>query len=243
MIILPALLAATIAHASGSASSQESWSNPSQTWELVRAVNIFSAQKHEQPGRGRAPQNCPTPTMGGQDELGESEDCLGQDAFSCGVLGERCADRESTVPMPVAFDVSPLSTGFVALGPAGTTGKIDGPGSQGNGAYRVDKNDPYEVALTLDTGYIKGQATLKRDPLTGKDSIRFAGKVWENGKLSEHRDNTHDAVISYKSKDDAGTIRWTENSGKKAEDYWGGKSGRSMTIEFGGGYDHDFRQN
>lgn len=242
MNILPALLAATIAHASGDAPARETWSKPALAGELLDAIKILSAQRHELPGRASAPQNCPSPTKGDKDEPGDSENCLVQDAFACGVLGERCADRESTVPTPVAFDVSPLSTGFVALGPAGTTGKIDGPGSQGNGAYRVDKNDPYEVALTLDTGYIKGQATLKRDPLTGKDSIRFAGKVWENGKLSEHRDNTHDAVISYKSKDDAGTIRWTENSGKKAEDFWGGKSGRSMTIEFGGGYDHDFQQ-
>lgn len=228
MTIPTLLLSAALAHASGS-TAPESWSQPAQSGELIGALKKFSAR------------SCPAPTPGGKDDPAGG-DCLAEDAFHCGVLGENCADRESAAPTPVAFDASPLSTGFVALGPAGKTGKVDGPGSQGNGTYRVDKNDPYEVAITLDTGYIKGQVTLKRDSQTGNDSIRFAGKVWENGKLSEFRDNTHGAVISYKPKDDEGTVRWTESGGKKAEDFWGGKSGNSMTIEFGGGYDHDFKQ-
>lgn len=232
------LIAAVLAHASGT-SAPESWSDPPRAGALFKTIKAISAQKTIPRSRSSAPAECPAPIQGGKDDSLDS-DCLGADAFRCGALGELCADAVPAVREALTQENSPLNPGFAALGPAGSTGKVDGPGSQGNGTFSVEKNDAYEVALTLDTGYIKGRITLKRDPATGQDTIRFAGRVWENGKLSEYRDKTHEAVIVYKAKDDEGTVRWTERGGKKSEDFWGGKSGRSMTIEFGGGYDHDF---
>ena len=47
---------------------------------------------------------------------------------------------------------------------------------------------------------------------------------------------------SYDAGRDRGLIRWQENGAWKQEGYWGGgRAGRrGMTIELGGGWDHDF---
>lgn len=141
-------------------------------------------------------------------------------------------------------DAGPINAGFAALGPAGKTGKIDGPGRQGNGTYRVDKNEPLELSVFVNTGYIRAQVTLTRDPQTGKDRARFTGKFWDNrnGRWGPDVDDSSDAVVSFDRKGDSGKLQWNDKGTWKEERYWGGKSGKSMTIEFGGGYDHDFAQ-
>ncbi len=143
------------------------------------------------------------------------------------------------------LDRSPINTGFQAMGRAGDTGGIDGPGRKGNGRYRVVKNDPYEVAMDIQTGYVSGIMTLRRDPATGKDQMLFSGRVWDgdNDRWGAHEDKTNDVVITYDAWHDCGKIIWTEKGGRKEEGFWEGRAGRrSMIIELGGGYNHRFDQ-
>jgi hypothetical protein len=157
----------------------------------------------------------------------------------CGALGEQCAGPVETVVG--AQVVEPVNRGFLGLGPAGTKGEIDGPMSRGNGSYTVEKNDAFELQFTMNTGYIKAQFTVTRDQATGADTMHFKGKLYKDGKWTEDRDVTYGIQISYDSGQDRGKIRWKENGKWKEEGFWGGRAGsKKMTIEFGGGYDHDF---
>lgn len=141
--------------------------------------------------------------------------------------------------------LSPLDPGFKALGPTGKTGSVDGPGSQGNGRYRVISSEPYQVVLEMKTGYIDGRFTLKRDTTTGKDSLGFSGRLWDQsrGAWAAPTEGINDGLITYDSGKDNGRIKWKENGAWKDEGYWNGRAGnKSMTIEFGGGWDHDLSQ-
>ncbi|MBI5240344.1 MAG: hypothetical protein HY926_07710 [Elusimicrobia bacterium] len=164
----------------------------------------------------------------------------------CGPWGAFCAQAyvKSARIRSYKNDTSPIGTGFKALGPAGKTGQIDGPGGKGNGAYRVVRNDPYHLQMLVRTGYIEGEVTLIRDPATGRTTMRFAGKRWNNDEddWRPPEDVTKEVVVGYDARKDFGHIRWVEDGEWKEERYWGGAQGKDMTIEFGGGWDHDFQQ-
>lgn len=148
--------------------------------------------------------------------------------------------QEQQLPAAAA----PLDTPFQALGPTGKTGRIDGPFTKGNGVYRVELNSPYELRFLVKTGYMDGQLTLKRDPVTGLDSMRLVGRMWDrkNRAWGPVEDNTKAIKIEYDPRNDAGQLRWVgEDRVEKTERFYNGRSGRSMTIEFNG-WGHDFYQ-
>ncbi len=162
--------------------------------------------------------------------------------FNCGIWGVLCS---ADMPFRAASTkgIHPINTGFIALGQTGTAGKIDGPGKKGNGTYRMKRNDSLEVSIIINTGYIDGQMTLVREPQTGADTLRFAGKLWDKDKKcwGPYLDDAGNITIIYDAKKDRGKIPWNENGKQKTERYWNGREGRTkMTIEFGGGWDHDF---
>ncbi|MFA6003086.1 MAG: hypothetical protein WC881_03370 [Elusimicrobiota bacterium] len=149
-----------------------------------------------------------------------------------------------TAQAPLPATAAPLDTPFQALGPTGKTGRIDGPFSKGNGRYRVELNSTYELRFIVQTGYMDGQLTLKRDPITGLDSMRLLGRMWDrkNRTWGPTEDNTKAIKIEYDSQADTGCIHWlAENNTKKTERFYNGRSGRRMTIEFEG-WGHDFYQ-
>ncbi|MCX5797429.1 MAG: hypothetical protein NTY77_18210 [Elusimicrobia bacterium] len=164
----------------------------------------------------------------------------------CGPWGALCAQALAMARQKRAFanDTRPIGAGFKALGPAGKTGVIDGPGVQGNGTYRVVANEDYRLQIVVDTGYIAGEITLTRDPATGRATMRFAGRRWNDGQgaWGPAEDATKEVAIEYDAKRDLGYLRWVEDGEWKYERYWGGAQDAGMTIEFGGGWDHDFRQ-
>jgi len=137
---------------------------------------------------------------------------------------------------------SPINTGFQALGPAGKTGKVDGPGLQGNGRYRVLKNEPFETALSVRTGYIDGEFHIKRDPAAGKDVLRFAGRYWSRKTRAWEpaRDQCFEICLSYDANRDVGRISWGNDIDESVSFSRGGR-GRQMTVAFGG-WSHDFYQ-
>jgi hypothetical protein len=168
------------------------------------------------------------------------------DLLRCGPWGVFCSQHLAMASRPQDHqnDTSPIGPGFKALGPAGKTGSIDGPGGKGNGVYRVVRNDDYHLQVVLKTGYLDGEVTLSRDPDSGAAAMRFAGRRWDNdeGKWGRNEDAVKEVVLEYSAKKDLGAIRWVEDGGWKSERYWNGAKGTGMTIEFGGGWDHDFQQ-
>ena len=164
----------------------------------------------------------------------------------CGPWGVFCAQHltMAIAPQSTQNEKTPFGAGFKALGPVGKTGKIDGPGGKGNGAYRVDVNEDYRLEAIIKTGYMAGRVVLTRDPATGAATMRFAGRRWDSdkGEWGAEEDKTKEVVVEYDAKKDRGTIRWVEDGEWKSERYWGGAEGADMTIEFGGGWDHDFQQ-
>lgn len=164
--------------------------------------------------------------------------------FDCGIWGILCAEDMPFRAASTSENVRPINTGFKALGGAGTPGKINGPGWKGDGTYRMKRNDSLEVSIIINTGYIDGQMTLARETQTGADTLRFAGKLWDKDKncWGPYRDDVGNITIIYDAKKDRGEIPWKENGETKKERYWSGKKGRKMTIEFGGGWNHDFIQ-
>lgn len=165
--------------------------------------------------------------------------------FRCGPFGVFCAEESPSDLILTATEapaILPISRGFQALGGPGSKGSIDGPGGRGNGTFRVELNDPFEIRLWIDTGYTKARMTLKRDA-AGKDTMRFEGRMFEDGAWSDHRDKTSQVFISYDAGKDRGSIKWKEDGKWKQENYWDGRAGRrSMVIELGGGWDHEFKR-
>jgi len=165
---------------------------------------------------------------------------------ACGLYGLSCP-REAVPqlrPFLQGAQIPPINTGFKALGTAGQSGKIDGPGKKGNGSYRVVKNEPYELSMEVHTGYIDGVTTFKREPATGRDTAAYSGRLWDGEKdaWGPPLEKLGPVEVVYGAGEDSGKVRWVEDGQKKEEGYWGGgRDGkRSMTIEFGGGWDHDF---
>jgi len=167
--------------------------------------------------------------------------------FECGPWGVLCAVEKSLGSASKAqADTSPINTGFIALGGTGASGKIDGPGNKGNGTYGVMANEPYKMSITMATGYLEGQLTLTRNSDTGGDKVNFTGRLWDKGKncWGPQVEGTRDTIITYDKSGDLGQIPWELNGAQSNEKYWGGgKEGRKkMTIEMGGGWNHDFIQ-
>lgn len=165
--------------------------------------------------------------------------------LDCGIWGILCSEDMPFRAASARENVQPINTGFKALGLAGVSGKIDGPAWKGDGTYRMKRNDSLEVDIIINTGYIDGQMTLTRDPQTGADTLRFAGRLWDKDKncWGPDRDDISNITIIYDAKKDRGEIPWKENGETKKEQYWNGKKGRTkMTIEFGGGWDHAFQR-
>ncbi|MDE2140840.1 MAG: hypothetical protein KGL74_13565 [Elusimicrobia bacterium] len=175
-------------------------------------------------------------------------------ALTAGLWGGGRADRLPS-PLPRAFaltapdataQATPINRGFQGLGPAGKTGRVKGPGifGSGDGTYRVIENTPWQVVLQMKTGYIDGRFTLKRDAVTGKDSLGFAGRLWDadNGRMGPPTDSVNDGQVSYDAASDAGRIAWRLNGEWKQDAYHGGRAGATgMTITLGG-HGHDFLQ-
>jgi len=144
-------------------------------------------------------------------------------------------------PIPA---VAPINTGFLALGVAGKTGKVQGPPFGGDGTYSVVQNDPLQMVFDMKTGYINGRFTLKRDSATGKDTLGFAGQT-KDGPFSDWKTatGTYPGQIAYNAAADSGTIAWTFNGAPVTDTYKGGRAGsRSMTITLDGN-SHTFTQN
>lgn len=174
------------------------------------------------------------PVVNGPDAVRDADD-----AGPCAMWAEGCVGPKA-VQFQGTGKVTPINTGFLALGSAGTKGSVDGPGAVANGTYVVDENSPYRVSLTIKTGRMDAQLTLERDPATGSDTVRRKGKIWKKGAFTPYGEVSFPGRIVYDAGRDSGTISWTEDAVAKQEGYWNGASGAAMTIELGGGWDHDF---
>ncbi|MBI4679044.1 MAG: hypothetical protein HY748_15820 [Elusimicrobia bacterium] len=233
--LIPLLLAASSRAAP--APSSETWFPFEQVQGLMDGVKTFP-----RPGFGRPPAaiRCSVPAMEPDADI---EPGCGP-SFACGVFGSHCAGKRPTPKsMAQAQEISPINLGFKALGPEGSGGKIDGPGRQGNGTFKVLKNDPYEMSMEVKTGYIDGIVTLKRDSAAGKDAMRYQGRLWKDGEWGPVEDKATEIEVRYDARKDEGSINWIENGEEKSERFWrGGKGGKVMTIEFSGGWNHDFHR-
>lgn len=226
------------------------WASPTEDWtEQTQVRGLISAMRTL------------GPVQGGPDSKGlDCDACFRMPEHGLfGLLAPQTLTSHLNTP-----NKTPVTTGFKALGPAGTTGKIDGPGRKGNGTYRVVQNEDYVLKFTIATGYVQGTVGLKRDPATGRDEMSFVGKYWDrdNNRWGAHFEATNEVLLSYDARQDSGKIRykekvkkiigqgkekkiiWQETGQWKEEGYWGGRAGnKSMTIELAGGWDHDFKQN
>ena len=132
--------------------------------------------------------------------------------------------------------------GFDDLGEPGDTGEIDGPYKDGNGTYKVLANSDYEVSFKMVTGVMKITMTINRDPKTGKDTIAITGQVFYDDKWID-KTGTKDVTITYDSEDDEGVMVWMKGDKEMRDGFWGGADeDGEMTIEFGGGWNHDFKK-
>lgn len=162
--------------------------------------------------------------------------------FACGIFGSRCAIRRVEFRI-TAREFVPINLGFLALGPKGSGGAVDGPGKQGNGIFRVLKNEPTEMSMIVKSGFIDGTVTLRRDPVTGNDTMRYQGRLAKDDVWGPVEDKLTEIEVRYDVQTDAGSINWVEEGVEKVERFWGGgKGGKRMTIEFGGGWNHDFNR-
>ncbi|MBI5624374.1 MAG: hypothetical protein HY924_11400 [Elusimicrobia bacterium] len=219
--------------------SGEPWLAAEQAQVLIGRAKSLSHPPGSQPS---ASVSCTRPAQGEDSPL-----ACGKPDFSCGVFGSAC-DGKRPAPGPVlaAGDPPPINPGFKTMGPAGSGGRVDGPGKQGNGTFKVLVNDPYVMSMRVQTGYIDGIMTLSRDPKTGKDTMRYQGRRWNDEKRdwNPFEDKLTEITITYDPKEDRGRIRWVDDGEEKSEGYWGGggDDDKLMTIEFGGGWDHDFHR-
>lgn len=182
-----------------------------------------------------------------EEEAIHGADCLGlrkSGLFDdCGPFGVMCPRRliPEVPPRMTQAQVAPLK-GFTDLGPKDTTGDIDGPFRRGNGTYKVLENGLYTLSSEIKTGYMDIVFTLKRDTGTARDTASVVGRIWKDDRWVDV-DGTNVVKVEYDPKRDKGKIKWEEDGEKKSEGFWRGEDddGR-MTIEFGGGYNHDFKQ-
>ncbi len=136
---------------------------------------------------------------------------------------------ESEIPDPKPCAC--INSGFQALGPPGTKGKIDGPGSTANGTYQVLANDCHTVKLKINTGYIKVTISLSQNEVEPcETTLTVTGSI--EGKPVKYSSTVQivEVVTSFDS--------WTELQPSDIA-FWNGTSGNSMTIEIDG-YNHTF---
>ncbi len=226
------LLAGTKASAETLSSGEAEWARGVGEITALSQGDFLDSEIHPCPAAGD-----PVPVR-----TDEQEDPVMQ--LDCGIWGVLCSED---MPFRAASTkgIHPINTGFIALGWAGATGKIDGPGWKGNGTYRMEKNNASEMSITIVTGYIEGRMTLTRDPQTGADTLHFVGRNWDKDKdrWGPHFDEAGELIATYDAGEDEGKITWKENGVWKSERYWNGRRGRTkMTIEFGGGWNHTFIQ-
>lgn len=161
----------------------------------------------------------------------------------CGPFGVGCpAPIEIGFPELPEGEQAPCIKGFADLGGKGTKGKIDGPNKKAGGTYEVLELDCHLAAFKVKTGYMDLELALIRDPKTGQDEIAIKGKAEE-----EEIDGRNAVALKYDEEDDEGEIAWKQKNKdgdeeEKEEGFWKGEKprDRKMTIEFGGGYNHDF---
>jgi hypothetical protein len=137
--------------------------------------------------------------------------------------------------------VASINAGFLALGAAGKTGTVRGLGFAG--AYRVIQNDPAEMVFDMQTDFVAGRFTMKRDAATGKDLLGFEGQT-KDGPFSQWTQSkgNYAGQITYNAGKDAGSISWQLNGQQIQDTYGGGRAGsRSMTITLKG-TTHTFTQ-
>jgi hypothetical protein len=192
-------------------------------------------------GLGRS-RPCPPPVPGEAD--GPRDPACEVDGgieTGCGLFGRACPRTEETLePAPAdgagarrdpvlrKASCPCLNVGFMALGASGTGGEIDGPGKKGNGRYTVRESACMRLSLHIVTGYVDAMFTFARDEASCRDTLQVNASPGPG-------------QVSYEARRDRGSIQWTENGQRKRENYWNGKAGRrQMTIEMGGGWDHDF---
>ena len=140
---------------------------------------------------------------------------------------------------------APINTGFRALGAAGQTGTVKGPGlfGAGDGTYRVVNNSPYKMVFDMQTGYVNGRFTLKRDPATGRDLLGFAGQTRGASSDWTSASGSFAGAVVYNPESDSGTISWRLNGERHDDTFQNGRAGsRSMTITLSGNA-HTFTQN
>lgn len=142
-----------------------------------------------------------------------------------------------------AAAVAPINTGFLALGAAGKTGRVQGPPG-GDGTYKVWQNDPAQMVFDMSTGYVVGRFTLKRDAATGKDLLGFEGST-KDGPFSGWTPSkgVYAGKVAYDARTDSGSIVWQLNGQVIRDTYKNGRAGsRSMTITLKGN-EHTFTPN
>lgn len=162
----------------------------------------------------------------------------------CGPFGVLCAAPPGEEPSQEPQVCVPF-TGFNDLGGEGDEGKIVGPtgsGQRGDGTFETTVNSQNQLSVKLRTGYMRITLTLVRNAGEEgcRDEISIVGDLWEDGRWNAV-DGRNPVKVTYDPDDDEGLISWREKGKKKSEGFWYGKDGNGqMTLEFGGGYNHDF---
>lgn len=183
--------------------------------------------------QGRCVSNC-----GGLEQDGPAQRFAA--TLSQGFWGGGQAD--AMVLPAQAGRVTAINLCFKALGPAGASGRVSGPGllGMGDGTYSVVENGPNRVILRMQTGFVNGRFVLQRDPNTGTDVIGFAGQVMENGAWSPYREGFNPGRVTYDAGNDTGTIEWMAEGRRRQDRYErGGGDSRAMRITLNG-HNHDF---
>ena len=161
------------------------------------------------------------------------------------ILGARVGARsEAYAQSPQSPTPAPgsITRGFVALGPAGSRGEVDGPFWRGNGGYAVLRNDPAGLEVAFKTGYVDGLLRFVLD-IHGETWLGFKGTIFDPRRNKTYKlDNWTTIRHVYDARRDRGTFSWVENGKAKSESYSHGASGKEMVIELAGGWQHVFRR-
>lgn len=213
---------------------------------LAPATVAFASSDRVLPEAQDTSPECLPPGRGPQEPDPVQKDCgipVKALLSECGPFGIGCpAPIEIGFPEPPEGEPAPCIKGFADLGPKGTTGSIDGPNKKASGTYEVLELECHMAAFKVKTGYMDLELALVRDPKTGQDEIVIKGKAED-----EEIEGRNAVALKYDEDDDEGEIAWKQKNKDgeeedKEEGFWKGEKPRDskMTIEFGGGYNHDF---
>jgi hypothetical protein len=184
---------------------------------------------------------CSAQTFGMSEELGAA--VISARRLSAGAAQTVAAFRAAAAAPVTAQAAAPVNTGFLALGAAGKTGTVKGPPG-GDGTYKVWQNDATQMIFDMQTGYVVGRFTIKRDQASGKDILGFEGST-KDGPFSGWTPSkgNYAGQVTYNAGSDSGTIAWQLNGEQIRDTYKNGRAGsRSMTITLQG-HEHTFTQN